>query len=91
MAINYMIRFKTGAPNRVLYLLASTMFTWPILNLGKVLRISFFHSYLVLNATPTTRPTKATTRTTPTTSINTTTTTASTPTTLTNNYSNYSK
>ena len=65
MTNNYMIRFKIGAPVRILlYLLATTMFTWPILNLCKVLPEKF-HNYLILNATPTAQPAKATTGTTP--------------------------
>ena len=40
--INYTIRFKIGARNRIaLYLLASKMFTGPTINLCKVLRFFF--------------------------------------------------
>ena len=79
MTINYIIRFKIGALDRImLYLLASKMFTWPIPNLCEVLSENF-HNHLILNATPTAQPAKATTGTTPLTSINTTMT----------NYSNY--
>ena len=61
MTINYMIRFKIGALDRImLYLLASKMFTWPILNLCEVLSENF-HNHLILNATPTAQPAKATT------------------------------
>ena len=80
MTINYMIRFKIGALDRImLYLLASKMFTWPILNLCEVLSKNL-HNHLILNATPTAQPAKATTGTKPlTTSLNT----------NCNNYTNY--
>ena len=46
MTINYMIRYKNGARDRILlYLLPSKMFSWPTLNLCKVLRI-FFYNFL---------------------------------------------
>ena len=50
MTINYMIRYKNGARDRILlYLLPSKMFTWPTLNLCKVLTI-FFLQFFGLNA-----------------------------------------
>ena len=50
MTINYMLRYKNGARDLiVLYLLPSKMFTWPTLNLCKVLTI-FFLQFFGLNA-----------------------------------------
>ena len=61
MTINYMIRYKNGARDRILlYLLPSKMFTWPTLNLCKVLTI-FFYNFLDLMLTPTIQPAEATT------------------------------
>ena len=77
MTINYMIRFKNGARDRIaLYLLALKQNIYvPTLNLSKVLRI-FFLQLFGLNATPTIQPAEATTGTTLPTGINTRATTA---------------